>query len=266
MNSIGKKVTTIRHWWLLVVMQALLVAPLVASAADGYCSICSCNGDRDGNGTVTVDEVVTAVNYLLEGCPPLLWQHGCGPIFGGGMDECPETSIRCSDEKVGDGCGDAHVECCPPGSKCSGTWCNEPLVCATEPPRFCPISRRAFKRDVEYLDRGDIDALRHQLLAFKLARYRYKADAQSTPAHLGFIIDDIEPSPAVDASGNAVDLYGYLSMAVATVQAQSKDIDVLKQEVDDLRGQLNGLKAVSARPSRHAAKPRGAQQETILPR
>jgi capsule polysaccharide export protein KpsE/RkpR len=55
-----------------------------------------------------------------------------------------------------------------------------------------------------------------------------------------------------------VDLYGYLSMAVATVQAQSSDIDALKREVDDLRKRLNEMQATSAGQSTHSVKRRVA--------
>jgi hypothetical protein len=45
--------------------------------------------------------------------------------------------------------------------------------------------------------------------------------------HLGFIIEDVQPSPAIDARGNGVDLCGYLSMAAATLRAQAAAIETL---------------------------------------
>jgi len=54
----------------------------------------------------------------------------------------------------------------------------------------------------------------------------------------GFVIDDIEPSEAVDTGREMVDLYGYTSMAVAALQTQVRDIEALKREVADLRRQL----------------------------
>lgn len=252
-------------WRLLVAVSVLLFTSVSTSAEDGSCAACSCNGDRDGDGVVTVDEVVAAVNNLLEGCPPLLWQPGCGgPIPG--FQTCPATVDFCTTQTVGESCNEAGVRCCVPGSQCLGALCNEPLVCSTGPELHCPISRRAFKRDIEYLGGTDIDDLRRQLLAFKLARYRYRSEPPSSPAHLGFIIDDIEPSPAVGARGDAVDLYGYLSMAVATVQAQSNDIDALKREVNDLRKRLNDIRATTAEQSQHSVKHRVAAHDDPVQR
>jgi hypothetical protein len=115
------------------------------------------------------------------------------------------------------------------------------LECATTDPThggLCPISRREYKRDVSYLHEGDLDRLRTQLLTMRLATYQYKTDPQSTPDHLGFIIDDVGQSPAVAPDGTHVDLYGYTSMAVAAIQAQEKEIAALKDELADLRHEL----------------------------
>jgi hypothetical protein len=69
----------------------------------------------------------------------------------------------------------------------------------------------------------------------KLARYRYTAQGPNAPRRLGFLIDDQESSPAVDAERDMVDLYGYLSMAVASLQVQAREIEALKAEVAQLR-------------------------------
>src|SRR5262245_7585559 len=111
----------------LLATQLLVLAPRQVHAVDGYCSTCSCSGDSDGDGTVTVNEVVEVVNNLLDGCPPLSWQHGCGPpIYG--TDECPETTQFCTTEQFGEPC-DAPAECCTSDSQCLGILCNAPLVC-----------------------------------------------------------------------------------------------------------------------------------------
>jgi hypothetical protein len=69
----------------------------------------------------------------------------------------------------------------------------------------------------------------------KLATYRYTAQGPQGARHLGFIIDDDPQSPAVDAQRDMVDLYGYLSMAVATLQQQQAEIRTLKAEVQALK-------------------------------
>lgn len=67
----------------------------------------------------------------------------------------------------------------------------------------------------------------------KLATWTYKTDP--THERFGFIIDDNEKSVAVDASRDMVDLYGYTSLAVATVQLQARELAALRKEVQALR-------------------------------
>jgi len=62
----------------------------------------------------------------------------------------------------------------------------------------------------------------------KLATYEYRDPALAGKRHLGFIIEDVPGSPAVERDGNMVDLYGYASMSVAAVQAQGEEIAKLK--------------------------------------
>jgi hypothetical protein len=115
--------------------------------------------------------------------------------------------------------------CCPEGEAC-GCVGND-----------CPISRRAAKRDIAYLDRADLDSYRQELLELRLATYRYRNDAQGR-SRLGFIIEDVEPSVTVDSERGVVDLYAYTSMAIATLQSQAKEIAELRKEVAALRGRL----------------------------
>jgi hypothetical protein len=97
----------------------------------------------------------------------------------------------------------------------------------------CPASSAAVKDDIAYVSDGDAEHLREQLLKIPLATYRYKNEKEH---HLGFIIEDLPPnSPAVLASRDRVDLYGYLSMAVAAIQRQEKEINALKAEVARLK-------------------------------
>jgi len=123
---------------------------------------------------------------------------------------------------------------CDPGEGCTGN-----LVCASTDPRpsvGCPISRAKYKQDIEYLGTDDRAKLADELQSIPLVRYRYK----DGPAreHLGFIIEDIEPSPSVDSQRDQVDLYGYTSMAVAALQQQHAEIEALKHEVRSLKAAL----------------------------
>jgi hypothetical protein len=114
---------------------------------------------------------------------------------------------------------------------------------------YCPISRRAFKRDIERLGPDDLLRLYDELREIQLTTYRYKSDGPAGPRRLGFIIDDLKtslddvkppfddvktPFP-VDPEGNTVDLYGYMSMAVAALQVQAQEIAALRAEVAALK-------------------------------
>jgi len=70
----------------------------------------------------------------------------------------------------------------------------------------------------------------------KLATWRYKHDPAKQ--RMGFMIDDNEDSVAVDAKRDLVDLYGYTSMAVATIQVQAQQIESLKRDVAAMKKAL----------------------------
>ncbi len=147
----------------------------------------------------------------------------------------------CTTEKVGDPCTSDGQKCDPQND------CNALVICAsfdpTMKPGGCPISRLRFKEDVHYLKPGELARYRDELLAMKLATWRYKHDPSKE--RLGFMIDDNEASAAVDGKRDLVDLYGYTSMAVATIQLQAQQIEALKNEIAAMKKEL----ARSARAS-----------------
>jgi hypothetical protein len=134
---------------------------------------------------------------------------------------------------------------CGSGSACSGTTtCNAPeltadgcgvICCDPSSVPGCPVSRRSFKRDIHALDRGEIERIYAELRQIKLTTYQYKTDPTASPRRLGFIIDDTKSPYPVNVDGNSVDLYGYMSMAVAAIQSQSREIESLRAEVARLR-------------------------------
>lgn len=142
---------------------------------------------------------------------------------------------RCRSHAAGDPCDVAFLgkECAPHDA------CNATLMCTDTDPISggCPISRRAAKKDIDYLDASRRDALHDQLIDMHLATYRYNEEDAASPTHLGFIIDDVLPSPAVAANGQRVDLYAYTSMAVAALQVQQQQIDELKAQVAALKAE-----------------------------
>jgi hypothetical protein len=104
----------------------------------------------------------------------------------------------------------------------------------------CPVSARRAKKNIVYLDAAERERLGREIAAFKLATYEYRDPSLAGQRHLGFIIEDVPGSPAVDRDGNMVDLYGYASMLVAAVQAQGEEIAKLKAELARLKARVRG--------------------------
>ena len=133
---------------------------------------------------------------------------------------------------------------CPPwadGRRCDPhDACNALYICDDVDPTAggCPISLRSAKSGIDYVDPAERQALHDALMDFNLATYRYRADGATGPQHLGFIIDDVAPSPAIAASGQRVDLYAYASMAVAALQVQQEQIETLQAQLQQLQAQL----------------------------
>jgi hypothetical protein len=176
------------------------------------------------------------------GSSALQWWNTCGnpvcqaPSDGGvdaGLDDdggrpCPAVGTACSPS--GETCGTSN-----PAFNCGATE-----VCsATDPTRGvggCPISSRKFKENVRYVDGAELEQLHEETLSIRLATYNYRARFEDpTTRHLGFIVEDDPGSPAVDRPYDRVDLYGYLSMAIATIQVQEKEIAELRTELDSVR-------------------------------
>src|SRR5579859_447729 len=61
---------------------------------------------------------------------------------------------------------------CPTGEECCGQGPSPNFYCGN----VCPISRRAYKQDIEYLDEPSLRALHDQLLALRLSTWRYRND------------------------------------------------------------------------------------------
>ena len=180
---------------------------------------------------------------LLPACgsdptPPPQWYFTCGDPVCSGHQIPPGGIPPCSFETPGESCR-------PEGARCDPIdECNRLLVCATsdpvQQPGGCPISSARFKRDIEYLGDADLRRLHAELRRFRLASYRYRALGPEDRRHLGFIIEDVGRSAAVDAERDRVDLYGYASMTVAALQVQAKQIESLQAEVSALRRELGG--------------------------
>ena len=63
-----------------------------------------------------------------------------------------------------------------------------------------------------------------------------------TPKHLGFIVEDNLASPAVDPAHSRVDMYGYVSLVVAGMQVQEREIAELRAELEGARREMAACK------------------------
>jgi hypothetical protein len=170
-------------------------------------------------------------------CPAgeLRWYTTCGdPVCGISDDPYDDPSIpNCMSEQHGDACTEQDAQCDGVAS------CGATLLCTDSDPTMqpggCPISRARFKQDIEYLTGEQLRSYHEQLMQVQLASWHYRTAPEADP-QLGFIIEDVEPSAAV--SGDRVNMYGYLSMAVAAIQVQQRQILALESELHTLRVEL----------------------------
>jgi hypothetical protein len=125
--------------------------------------------------------------------------------------------------------------------------CYDPATQGNCPPPNGAVSRRAAKRDIQYLSEEDLAAAESAVRKIPLARFNYNWDAPTERRRLGFIIEDVAPSPGVDEANGVVDLYGYTSLAVAALQEQAREIERLRHQIHDLQRRLDGPKNLHAR-------------------
>jgi hypothetical protein len=189
-------------------------------ASDG-CNSCSCD---DGQVTCTTRP-----------CPVGKWFATCGDPVCHGHTVNPNVP-PCTTQVLGQPCASLGTECDPDNQ------CNSYYICATTDPTKgvggCPISRARYKRDIAYLDDAELERYQRELLDLRLATWRYRSAGPDAPRQLGFIIDDAPDSMAVNPGGETVNLYGYTSLAVATLQAQARKIENLEKELGALRKEL----------------------------
>lgn len=172
------------------------------------------------------------------------WYTSCGdPVCmepdGGAMP--PAGVATCTTEKEGDACAAEGAKCWPQGSTCGVV-----LVCAKSDPKNnpggCPISRVSHKKDIGYLTPGEVESLAEEAKTMRLSSWRYKDEDAKTRPHVGFLIDDMPESVAVDRSGERVDLYGYTSMAIAATQVQDKRLEAMEREISAMREEMKVLR------------------------
>jgi hypothetical protein len=179
----------------------------------------------------------------------LKWFKSCGaPVCKGDGWKATAGVSLCVDQKEGGGCSKA-------GQTCDAKHgCQVFLICADKDPRQqrggCPISSRRYKTDIRYLTFAQEKRVATELLGMPLTSWLYRDGDDRR--RLGFIIEDIPGSVAVDKARERVDLYSYISMAVATLKVQQRRIDRLEQTLEE----LSRRKGVRQRSSTSAGKAR----------
>jgi hypothetical protein len=150
------------------------------------------------------------------------------------------------------------LECRPdPGAplNCGVIGCAWDCKCVNVPLAECACalltSTASAKRDIEYVDASAEARLHDELMAVRLATYRYRPGVTGEDnLHLGFIIEDMPPdSPAVLPSRERVDAYGYLSMAVAALKVQERELTELRARVAQLEAHQGMSAAARVDPS-----------------
>lgn len=138
--------------------------------------------------------------------------------------------------------------CCPVGTSFQANpssffgCCPEGEQCGCVDGAMCPISLPERKVDIRILGGDEVASLGEALLATRLTTWRYEDDPARTP-RLGFLIDVDAPPFAVAPSGESVDLYGYVSLAVAALKRQQVELVRLRGDLDALRARLDRLEA-----------------------
>jgi hypothetical protein len=218
----------------------------------GACLACggSASCPASAAGTDGVDCSGSAICAVTGGgtcwCGPgSIWPLGCGPRTwrcsapAPGCDVVPANpGTTCSSEGLlcrYNNCGPKNAREC-----IGGIW-------TFASAGYCPVSTRRAKTDIEYLGPDELARVARDVQSMKLATWSYNVPGlDDGRRHLGIIIEDQPPASfAVDPKRSMVDLYGYTSMLVATVQAQGKaiaahqiEIDMLTHEIADLRREM----------------------------
>jgi Chaperone of endosialidase len=211
-----------------------------------------CERQSDGRCAWIETMALTQCIEQARGNTAFRWYRSCGaPVCG--PDDAGTGVTACDAQQEGAGCSQGAAACDP------GLGCGVLLVCAESDPRLgpggCPISRRRFKRDITALSAVERQRLLEELLRLPLVTYRYQG--KDMAPQLGFVIEDVEPSYAVDAERDQVNLYGYASLAVLAVQEQQRTIAEQErrlseqaQHIEGLERQLNALRRVLPRALR----------------
>jgi hypothetical protein len=161
----------------------------------------------------------------------LRWWYTCGMASCSPGDYRDHPMIpRCGVESVG-------AQCFTPGALCDPVDdCNAFMVCSETDPKettYCPISRMSYKKDIHFLVMNELQSYRDLLAALPLATCRREGKSE-------FLWGRADEDPVLCATFvlDPVDIYTYVSMAVAALQVQAHQMDELTKELAMLRAEI----------------------------
>lgn len=181
-------------------------------------------------------------SFPVERCDgPTLWRCNAPNV----APNCPAVQPN-----LGSVCSSEGMRC---GYDCEAYGVNGGRVCTggvwTASHNDCPLSSRRAKRDIVYLNDQESERIAQATLRTRLATYEYTDPALRGSRRLGFILEDPTTHPyARDPDVSVVDMYGYSSMLLATVQSQQRQIEQLQREVRALQS-ASRARTNTARPS-----------------
>ncbi len=168
-------------------------------------------------------------SFPVGGCNgPLLWQCNAPN---------PEMACPAVQPNLGAACAPEGQRC---GYDCEAYGTNGGRLCQSgawvASANNCPVSTRRAKRDIVYLSEREREQMSRDVLRTRLATYEYTDPALAGRRRLGFVYEDESTHRfARDPDISGVDLYGYTSLLLATVQTQQQQIEQLQREVRALR-------------------------------
>lgn len=202
--------------------------------------------DSTGDDDTSTDDDSTSSGDDDTPVADLFWFRTCGDVVCSGWT--PSGAPLCdATQTLGALCAVADQTCDLQDD------CNVQLICAETDPQKenpCPISRAAWKDQIQPLTGPEKEHLAQQALTVPLSSWHYAIPGPPEGRHVGFMLEDLpQGSPAV--RGDTVDLYGLATLSLAAIQQQQQEIDGLRAEVEALRlrcgeGQGTGDSAATA--------------------
>jgi hypothetical protein len=110
---------------------------------------------------------------------------------------------------------------------------------------FVNTSTRSAKTNIDYATASSSEDRLSQLVALKVATYRYTIEDQNDPLRLGLIAEDTQAiAPEIlSADGKGVDIYELATFTLSGVQALAAKVDAQETRMASLEDRINALES-----------------------